>query len=214
MPDSFNDTRYALTRRTGGIERMSSRLLSGNRLSITIEGRILEPMERPAYGYNDMFNDVNPVGRPEGYVAAHLWGPGFGDEAYAGIMYAPVQVNNVLQSSGNVRGIERWIQVAAAEVRALGGELHVRARADAYPKANPRDPLILQSVTYEVAAQFPDGSVQRRTISVEVTAPPNGVGTVELPIPFQTGEGPLERPDPIPRGHDPGEPPPSVAPTP
>ena len=86
---------------TGGIRKITGRLLADNALDFKIEGVLLDPIRPRTRAPND--NRQLPSGMDCGlptYEIAHLWGPGFGDEAWDGMMYAPRAVNQEWQNRG------------------------------------------------------------------------------------------------------------------
>jgi hypothetical protein len=112
-----------------------------------------------------------------GYDRAHLWGPWAGDEARAGIMYAPAEFNRIWQNSG----IEDRIRISAERVRAEGGTFVLRAKARSYPpdeawrkgalRAKDQE-FLLKEITYEIEVRRPDGTI--RTARIDFVIPPPG----------------------------------------
>jgi len=137
---------------------------------VTIEGKVQKGMPVRA-GFEQALSDPADIGLPKGlYHKAHLWGPGFGDEAAAGIMHAPAKFNLTYQNAG----IEKIIRKLHKE----GYEVFVEASASAYPRTAFNDigvfmrdrNLLLRKARYIVKAQGPDGVMQeifRVTIGVE-----------------------------------------------
>ena len=132
----------------------------------------------------------------EGYERAHLWGHGFGDEARAGIMYAPKEFNRIWQNSG----LETTIRDSGARIRAMGGELIVKAKARSY---SPRDlinkatkvisgkgqPLyrknqefLLKEISYEIFVKAPGGRIER-------------ISRIDFEIPLPGSKEPIKVPD-------------------
>ena len=75
-----------------------------NEVETVIEGRLLPGMNRdtaPNYNAETLWATLRAT-HPElqlgDWQAAHLWGPGFGDEAAAGMMLAPNDVNQIWQN--------------------------------------------------------------------------------------------------------------------
>ena len=122
----------------------------------------------------------------EHYEAAHLWGPGLGDEAAAGIMFAPKFVNQELQN----RFYEKAIRDLYSEATNRGGTVSVVARAKAFPPsvvraANlPAGIPFLESMTYEITLSLPSGEQKSVTTTI----------VVEPPGPFARGEVDVETP--------------------
>src|SRR4051794_10333839 len=84
---------------TGGIRRITGRHMADGSQMIEILGDLLPPITPRAAAPN--YNRRLPAGRAIGlpdYEIAHLWGPGFGDEAWDGMMYAPREVNQEWQN--------------------------------------------------------------------------------------------------------------------
>jgi hypothetical protein len=118
-----------------------------------IEGRILQGVERHvAKNYNE--EEIWNVLREEaglsgagttGWPAAHLWGPGrFGDEAAAGMLLAPHEVNELWHN----KGIETFLQEAAEGAARDGGHIYVRATSISHP-GDIAGGAALQSSHYE-----------------------------------------------------------------
>lgn len=177
------------TARTGGIARVEGRALPGNAQGFTIDGEIGPGMFRgqgpapagrvKAPSFEHRMPTGSRLGLPN-YERAHLWGPGFGDEARAGIMYAPDTVNRELQSLGQDRGIEGWIRGLGDDALGLGGQAHVRATAASHPRVTARDPLLLKEAQYEVAVVVPGQPTRVYRAHIGVGPPPRGNATVEI----------------------------------
>jgi hypothetical protein len=122
----------------------------------------------------------------DNYEAAHLWGPGFGDEAKAGIMFAPKQVNQELQNrlvEGEIRGLFQ-------EAKANGGVVAVRAAAVAYSKdavraaGLPAGIPFLEHVEYTFTMKLPSGETKYARVTVSATGPSaSAKGLLELHTP-------------------------------
>ena len=125
---------------------------------VVIEGRILDPIgDRSSAAPNFNGEDVWGALRAEhpelaGYQAAHLWGPGFGDEAAAGIMLAPAEFNLEWQNAGIESRIREWHKIATER----GGQLEVRAAARSHDRSIGGGAL-LANVEYTVSVRTPDG---------------------------------------------------------
>jgi hypothetical protein len=185
--------RLGRTAGTGGITRVESRNLAGNARSYRIDGEIRDSLVREgpappgrtgAPGFEAELPSVGEIGRPN-YRRAHQWGPGWGDEARAGIMYAPESVNNRLQSLGQGRGIEGWIAGFHKKVKPLGGRVRVSTVTESYPRANANDPLFLKSAQYEVVVEVPGQPPRSYRAHIEVDPPPTNTqlqpkATVEI----------------------------------
>ena len=127
---------------TGGIQRISAARSARGRVEVSIEGILLPPLYRgsgtPKQGqikapsFNDIFvkkqNMADLWSRLPGlqlYQIAHLWGPGFGDEAAAGMMWAPRDMNLDTQNSG----IEKFLRDYSRDAAHLGMGVFLKATA-------------------------------------------------------------------------------------
>jgi hypothetical protein len=168
-----------------GIRKISGGIVDNDEVEIVISGTIRDPIESadPRFENRDVapnFQEDLPrpveVGLP-GYERAHLWGPGFGDEARDGIMYAPERLNQVWQN----QGVEKRIRHMHELISRQGGRIDVVARARSFPlhqgvRHGGRRYLILKEVEYEVAVWLPGrGNRQRAfSVSVEIDHPTTG----------------------------------------
>jgi hypothetical protein len=131
---------------TGGIRSITGRRLKDGSLSIEIVGELLPPIPRnqaPNYNRKWLPGSDATVGLPN-YDIAHLWGPGFGDEAWDGMMFAPIEVNQKWQS----RGIEQRLRDMQAVTRPRGTRIELTARAVSYPVNAWRGQLLLREASY------------------------------------------------------------------
>jgi hypothetical protein len=106
------------------------------------------------------------------YDLAHLWGPGFGDEALDGIMYAPAEVNRIWQN----RGAEDFLRRLQRQARAQGGTIELTAQAVSHPRLTWRGHEILKEVSYSFDIRHADGS---RELIAQINLhipPPNAFG--------------------------------------
>lgn len=122
------------------------------------------------------------------YQRAHLWGHGFGDEARAGIMYAPKIVNQFFQN----KKFERHLRLLQKHAAAMGGEVKLVARAKSHPIIKPGtkgklsdvDPdkgeLVLESVSYEYIVSVPGQPKLVGKVGLQVGLPPDGKVLKEL----------------------------------
>ncbi|MGH9870392.1 MAG: polymorphic toxin type 4 domain-containing protein [Candidatus Polarisedimenticolia bacterium] len=111
------------------------------------------------------------IGLPD-YERAHLWGPGFGDEAREGIMYAPREVNQVFQSRTAEARLRELRDLASNE----GATIVLTASAESYPRATWRGHELLKEVSYEFRVRYSDGSTA--TIGrIDISVPPPGSTT-------------------------------------
>lgn len=109
------DSRRDVDRRFmgGGIQSVSSRIID-NCENVRIEGWLGPSLDRTSAAANfnkdERWSNLRqqyPV--LSTYEAAHLWGPGFGDEAAAGIFLAPRELNQRWQSQG-IEGFLRGLR--------------------------------------------------------------------------------------------------------
>jgi len=190
------------TRRTGGILEARALKFDDGSVEFEMAGTVRESIailrgdiELQELGIKhkglDYSKDLPPAGGKvykgislSGYDRAHLWGPGFGDEARAGIMYAPAEFNRSWQNNH----IEDRIRVAAERVRAEGGEFILKVKARSYAPEEPflksvlrnkDQEFLLKEIKYEIEVRNADGTV-RGTATIEFDIPPPGkVGTIE-----------------------------------
>jgi len=144
-----------------------------------------------APSYNNSF-PIRPgeLGLGGRYEIAHLWGPGFGDEASAGLMFAPTDFNQFWQN----QRMEDFLRHLRDEGIRVGGEVRLSATARAWDMSSlPTsmqsqlragaagsgiDPLhtpFLREVSYRfelVSGGQPVGT--GATITLAVGAPPAG----------------------------------------
>jgi hypothetical protein len=122
-----------------------------------------------------------------GYRWAHLYGPGFGDEARTGLMLASQHVNNELQSRGRVYGIEGLARQIRELVTRLGGRVGVQVVGTSFADPPPGVPQaitqpVLRLVRYDfvvlnAAGQEIRYSGPRATAEIRCAPPlPNGTG--------------------------------------
>ena len=187
------------TARTGGIRTVSgTRLRPDGAIEVEINGYIQEPLPShtgsgprppdtaPRYESrlprraNQM--EVNGVSL-RNYQASHLWGPGFGDEARAGIMWAPGLFNQRWLNLG-VEDLIREMDVALAlDGR---GRVWVRAIAQSHPPSRMAGTrareLILRRVEYIVSvSDGADGPLHDVfSLAIDIDPPELG-GTVNTP---------------------------------
>jgi hypothetical protein len=174
---------------TGGIRSVKKGPNFNSRFSVTIEGEIKDPMFRgkgtpppgqiKAPDYNLSSSLVSPAEMgltPADWQQSHLWGPGFGDEAAAGLMTAPTEMNQLFQN----RGAEGLIRELYQEVKPAGGRVQVKATATAWDLPTPggwKPPgfqgEFLKEVEYRVHVELPGGASKDYVISIETKPPPN-----------------------------------------
>jgi len=146
---------------------------------IHIEGRILRPIPRrdaPNYNtYEEWAAIRDDFPELADYQAAHLWGPGFGDEAYAGVLLAPSEFNLRWQNAG----IEERIRNLYRDVTPLGGEVHLRATVKNHGRDVARG-FTLAEVSYVVEVRH-NGRVRwQGRVTASVDKPPGRRVVVDL----------------------------------
>jgi hypothetical protein len=137
----------------------------GNKEFITtIEGRLLPTIRRTDLE-RQILRPPAEVGL-SGWDRAHLWGPIFGDEAAAGILYARAGFN---------RGVQLRLEQVLRSLRqdvAGGGEVLVTATNRSFPQSVAGG-RVLAELKYEFTVRLAGGQTGRR-ITVEFTLEPPG----------------------------------------
>jgi hypothetical protein len=193
QPPKFKDTkRHALadfdkeTAGTGGIKSIEKRADADGLYGVAIEGELKDPIPREkAPNYNGSDKLIDPEGpglNPEDWEKAHLVGPGFGDEAAAGLMNAPKEMNQFYQN----RGVEGWMRDLHSAVKAVGGRVTYKAKAVAWdfpvkgwkPSSGAE---FLKIVEYDVVVDIPGRPKQPIRIAIE-TAPPPQAKVISISI--------------------------------
>jgi hypothetical protein len=156
---------------TGGIRQIWAHRNSDGSLTIKIDGELKPPLIRHdprTPNFNEEGIPSSDIGLPD-YERSHLWGPGFGDEARDGIMYAPRKVNQELLN----RGIEGRLRELQKIAENEGKTIELIATAESYPLKTWRGHEILKEVKYEFQVRFPDGK-SLKIGRVEINVPPPG----------------------------------------
>lgn len=173
---------------TGGIRSIvggSGGFASNGTIAVQITGELKEPIPRKdAPNYNSGKPTIKSLGPevngPEngglasaGYEKAHLWGPGFGDEARDGIMLAPYDVNQIFQNDT----MEETLRKLQDQVRDQYGEdakVLLTATATSHPTRTtpPIDQPVLAEVVYQFSIQSSSGTKDLATVHVSVDKPP------------------------------------------
>ncbi len=180
---------------TGGIERIRAREVPlEGRMSVTIEGEILprrltrraedvSDTRRRAPDFNtnranlftpeEAFPNLTRAQRAE-WQRLHLWGPGFGDEAAAGMMWGPRNVNLRWQNDS----VERYIRDLAVMAQENGARTRLRATAISWENPTPggwmapQGEHFLKRAQYEVTIVRPNQPNTSVTITLDVAEPP------------------------------------------
>ena len=126
-PDLTNFDRR--TAGTGGIKKISFRRDPDGRYAVKIQGELQEGLsagktKAPNYNRSGKFITNREAGLNSDWENTHLWGPGFGDEAAAGMMKAPKPVNQWYQNEG----IEGWMR-DLRKIAGPGAKVEVEATA-------------------------------------------------------------------------------------
>jgi Bacterial toxin 4 len=178
---------------TGGIRAVATSTGPGGVVTAGVRGELQPGMNRAtAPNYNTTMPGVGTLPTAvahfvTGYRWAHLYGPGFGDEARTGLMLASQNVNNELQSRGRVYGIEGYARQIRELATRLGGRAAVEVVASSFPDPPSGVPQaighpLLRTVTYSfVIANAAGDEVRyqgrRATASITCGVPlPNGTG--------------------------------------
>lgn len=178
---------------TGGISRVTTRVGPGGQVTAGVTGELRPGMVRAnAPNYNVSMPGIGTLPATvahyvQGYRWAHLYGPGFGDEARTGLMLASLNVNNELQSRGRVYGIEGYARQIRELVTRLGGRVGVQVIGRSFRDPPPGVPQaitqpVLREVTYSFVVLDPAGREIRyrggRATATITCAPPlpNGTG--------------------------------------
>ncbi|MBF9132057.1 hypothetical protein I0C86_24285, partial [Plantactinospora sp. S1510] len=161
---------------TGGIEKISTAVDHFGARTVVIEGKVLEgikdrALNAPNYNRESHWRDLRAELNVPNYEAAHLWGPGFGDEAAAGIMLAPRDVNQIWQS----KGVEAFVRDLANEARVHGGALRLTATATSHGSEVRGGDALLAQVTYRFTVVDRTGNpVDAKQVTLSVDPPPSG----------------------------------------
>ncbi|MFT8246387.1 polymorphic toxin type 4 domain-containing protein [Roseomonas sp. BN140053] len=170
---------------TGGIRRIAKGWAPDGRFGVIIEGTLLPPLYREdgpvppgrirASNFNKLILAKQGAGHLRAqypsidrYQMSHLWGPGFGDEAAAGMMWAPIAMNLEFQNMG----IERFIRERFVDSRSSGAQLRLRATAVAWDDP-PNVTDFLRHAEYELTSTTPGGDYEKVRITIEVLPPGN-----------------------------------------
>ena len=168
-----NATPSGDTAGTGGIREIRANLSADGTLSVEINGDLRQPIpRRTAPNFNRTVPSGNDIGLTD-YEAAHNWGPGFGDEARDGMMYAPRDVNQLFQNQDIESRLRELFRLAEQE----GATIHVSVKTTSHPLNTWRGHHMLKDASYHFEVSFPDGpSVTIGEVDIHVP-PPTARGT-------------------------------------
>ncbi|MEM6548282.1 MAG: polymorphic toxin type 4 domain-containing protein [Pseudomonadota bacterium] len=192
---------------TGGIKQIRATRRDDGSMSVSITGEILpgrlhrgagdpNPGQTVAPDFNTAGRSAQrPIGElglndPGRWQRLHLWGPGFGDEAAAGMFLGPEEVNQEFQN----RGIERVIRDLgrlAAPLRGEGYVITVTATAESWSLPTPtgfatdNNERLFKSAVYEITLEAPieagGTTTDRAAISVELDTDPGEINDGKAP---------------------------------
>ena len=174
-PNVTGQTVSNRTARRGGIFSIIERILPGARRSVEIVGRLLDsipdrPRNAPNYNDESRWGILRTrYGLPT-WEAAHLWGPGFGDEAAAGMFLASSEANQAFQNNG----VEAFARSLHAAAKARGGEVRIHATAVGHGPQHAGG-MALAEVHYEIYIKPSGGPPELMgTASFACDPPPGG----------------------------------------
>ena len=143
--------------------------------SVEIVGRLLDsipdrPRNAPNYNDESRWGILRTrYGLPT-WEAAHLWGPGFGDEAAAGMFLASSEANQKFQNIG----VELFARSLHAAAKARGGEVRIHATAEGHGPQHAGG-MALARVQYEIYIVPRNGQPELMgRASFECDPPPGG----------------------------------------
>ncbi|MFE9018098.1 DUF4157 domain-containing protein [Streptomyces sp. NPDC007808] len=177
---------------TGAIRSIRAHMDRQGSLVVTIEGTLQPSLARsaqrarpdqvlaPNFNVHSSVLSVRELGSmglpsPKQWQLLHLWGPGFGDEAAAGIMVGPRAVNQQWQN----RGIEKFIRELRDTASREGGQVRLRATGVSWPDPTPKTGFrapggarFLQEAKYEITLELPGRPPATTTVSLHTAEPP------------------------------------------
>lgn len=183
---------------TGGIRKIAARRLEDDVIEVEIEGEILpgrlprreesDSELKPGQSWAPNLQAVSswrtlehiPLRNPKDWQRLHLWGPGFGDEASAGIYLGPTVVNQAYQNNG-IENLIRQVGKLVAPLRGLGYRVTCKATVITWPDPTPAGfaiERVFRSATYRITLSYPeDGEIktQEATASLELLTDPHYV---------------------------------------
>jgi hypothetical protein len=166
---------------TGGIERITASRTPEDGISVAIEGNIRPGLAReaekvtpdrpraPDFNLDRRYAMLKTgLPQPHDWELLHLWGPGFGDEAAAGMMLGPKEINHVWQN----QSIESYIRRLGEQARREKGAVQLKATATAWKSPAPSGGLFLKEAHYEVTLVLPGKPPQTIRVWLETAEPP------------------------------------------
>jgi len=201
-PDATNFDRQ--TAGSGGIDEISFVKDPDGRYAVKIKGTLLDSLYRgkgkapvgkikaPNYNRSRKFVSNREAGLDSEWENAHLWGPGFGDEAAAGMMKAPKKMNQWYQNEG----IEGWMRDLRKIADKEKGTVEVEATAIAWDlskqKWQPKMQVdFLKRVEYRIQLKLPNRPTQSLRVTIDVAAPPGASVVLNIDPPGAVNLGSL-----------------------
>jgi hypothetical protein len=196
----------------GGIEDISFLKDPDGRYAVKIKGKLQKGLYRgkgktppgktraPNYNRSRKFVSNREAGLNAEWENAHLWGPGFGDEAAAGMMKAPRGVNQWYQNEG-IEGWARDLRKAADEMPKIAGkaaEVEVEATAIAWDMQGrawqPKTQVdFLKRAEYRVKLTTPGGETASVRVTIDVAPPPGSKVVISFDPPTAANPADLLR---------------------
>lgn len=177
-----NSTPSGDTAGAGLIHQIRTNINADGSLTVELRG-VLGPglVRATAPNYNRTVPSGTEIGLHD-YEVAHAWGPGFGDEARDGMMYAPKAVNQDYQNKDIESRLRELRMLAARE----GGTIRLTVRTESHPLNTWHGHHLLKQASYHFEVDLPGG--QSVTIGqVDIHVPPptasgraSGKPTVEV----------------------------------
>ncbi len=161
---------------TGGIQTITADRMQTGELRVTISGTVQESIgsDAPRFNSSSKLLRADEVGLSgDEWERAHMWGPGFGDEAAAGIWYASEEVNQLLQN----RVSEDFIRDLASQAAERGQTVNLEVTAERWSASDLPDAHrggdFLKSISYKINVEGPDSPGDMR-IEFSLNPPPDG----------------------------------------
>ncbi len=160
---------------TPGVQRITIRRTPGGIYGVSLEGVVRPPPGGRLANFNSRRSFLfspREVGlpNPHQWQQLHLWGPGFGDEAAAGLWLGPRSVNLRWQNDR----IESMIRQASQLTNSRNGTLQLLARAEAQEFASPVGLVpFLRTAEYDLVQRIPGERTRSLLIHIEVAPPPS-----------------------------------------